>query len=508
MGCWCGDRHRAQAALEPIRTAQPRRRRVRAHAVPGAAADGRRGRPAACATTSGRLCGRAERRPDRRRARARGRMPSPMSQIHLHQHGRRGRAASVRTTPRSATGAPPTPTTSMSTWTDAARTTSTSARTGSSAALAPFSTGGVYVNFLADEGGAQVRAAYGEAKYQRLPASSVSSTPATFSGSTRTSRRPTDPASPAELGPRMNAPGGVLIVTWDGGGNVPPALALGARLSRAGHRVRVLGPSTIARAAARSGLRWVPYRTVPPWPGGLRHEDDWERLMVILNGRPVIDDVLAAVEAERPGVVVVDCLMGAALAAAEHAGVPTVALVHVLYRPFADDWGHRVADAVGPRSALGLEPVDGSSVREAMGRVDRVLAPTPPDWTPPPTTCRPTSRTWDRSSTPTRRAPFGRRRAAGAQRADQPEHDPPGPARGAAAHPGGDASPARPGPVESWRCTAGRGRPRAAERRCRRLRPARRRPAEHGRGRLSRRPEHGDRGARVRRAAGVHPPRP
>jgi FAD/FMN-containing dehydrogenase len=36
------------------------------------------------------------------------------------------------------------------------------------AALAPFSTGGVYVNFLGEEGDARIRAAYGDAKYERL----------------------------------------------------------------------------------------------------------------------------------------------------------------------------------------------------------------------------------------------------------------------------------------------------------------------------------------------------
>ena len=36
------------------------------------------------------------------------------------------------------------------------------------AALAPYSTGGVYVNFLGNEGEARIRAAYGNEKYQRL----------------------------------------------------------------------------------------------------------------------------------------------------------------------------------------------------------------------------------------------------------------------------------------------------------------------------------------------------
>ena len=176
----------------------------------------------------------------------------------------------------------------------------------------------------------------------------------------------------------MKRTGSFLIVTWDGGGNVPPAMALGARLVRAGHRVRLLGPATVADAATASGLEWVPYRTVAPWPEGLALDDDWDRLMGILNGRAMIDDVIAEVREDAPDVLVVDCLMGAALAAAEHLDLPTAVLVHVLYQPFAEDWGHQVLDVVEPRIALGLEPVDGSSVREALGRTQRVLALTPP----------------------------------------------------------------------------------------------------------------------------------
>lgn len=178
--------------------------------------------------------------------------------------------------------------------------------------------------------------------------------------------------------PTTKRRGSFLIVTWDGGGNVPPAIALGARLVRAGHRVRLLGPATVADAATGSGIEWVPYRSIPPWPEGLAHEDDWDGLMTILNGRPMIDDLVAAVREEEPDALVVDCLMGAALAVGESLGLPTAVLIHVLYQPFVQDWGHQVVDVVRPRIALGLEPVDASSVRGVLGKAQRVLALTPP----------------------------------------------------------------------------------------------------------------------------------
>lgn len=178
--------------------------------------------------------------------------------------------------------------------------------------------------------------------------------------------------------PRSSKMGTFLIVTWDGGGNVPPAIALGVRLMRAGHRARLLGPAAVAKAATDSGLEWVPYRTVPAAPEGLPLDDDWDALMNLLNGRAVIEDVIAEARADPANVLVVDCMMGGALAVGEHLDLPMAVLVHVLYQPFAQEWGHDVVDLVAPRIALGLEPVDPSSVSGALANAQRVLALTPP----------------------------------------------------------------------------------------------------------------------------------
>jgi UDP:flavonoid glycosyltransferase YjiC (YdhE family) len=52
----------------------------------------------------------------------------------------------------------------------------------------------------------------------------------------------------------MSDPGVVLLVTWDGGGNVPPMLALGRRLARRGHEVRVLGTPSLGGRVGHAGL--------------------------------------------------------------------------------------------------------------------------------------------------------------------------------------------------------------------------------------------------------------
>ena len=59
-----------------------------------------------------------------------------------------------------------------------------------------------------------------------------------------------------------------LILSWDGGGNTPAAYNLGARLVRAGHRVRMMGWHAMAARAAEAGLEFTTYPSVPPWPAG------------------------------------------------------------------------------------------------------------------------------------------------------------------------------------------------------------------------------------------------
>jgi UDP:flavonoid glycosyltransferase YjiC (YdhE family) len=136
------------------------------------------------------------------------------------------------------------------------------------------------------------------------------------------------------------APGRFLIVTWDGGGNTTPALNLGRRLVRDGHHVTVLGGSSMATVIARAGLAFAAYPSMPQWPEGVKLEDVWTELVEpALHGTTTVAETLDAADALRPHVLIVDCMMGAAFAAAAKLDLPTAALVHVRYRPFVDLWG-------------------------------------------------------------------------------------------------------------------------------------------------------------------------
>lgn len=59
----------------------------------------------------------------------------------------------------------------------------------------------------------------------------------------------------------------VLILTVDGGGNVPPALALADELQRRGHRVSFLGHPRQEAEIRPRGHGFAPYRHAPLWSG-------------------------------------------------------------------------------------------------------------------------------------------------------------------------------------------------------------------------------------------------
>jgi UDP:flavonoid glycosyltransferase YjiC (YdhE family) len=131
-----------------------------------------------------------------------------------------------------------------------------------------------------------------------------------------------------------------LIVSWDGGGNAPPALNLGARLVRQGHQVRLLGWESMASRAAAAGVEFATYPSVPPWPPGLAFEDALEeRLLPALLEPGTRDDILTEAKGFAPDVVVVDCMMDAGLEAARMLGLPSAVLVHVPYCAFMYEWG-------------------------------------------------------------------------------------------------------------------------------------------------------------------------
>jgi len=174
----------------------------------------------------------------------------------------------------------------------------------------------------------------------------------------------------------------VLIVSWGGGGNFPPALALAARLVAAGHDVALLADAapaerSVAEAVARSGAQLLEYRSVEPWPAGVSLEEDPARFHEMRNGLATAHDVLAAAAQFRPDVVVVDCMLGAGLVAAERLGLPTAVLVHVLYQPFVCFWGDISVNVSQCRKAFGMADLAAPATLDQLRRAAKVLVLVP-----------------------------------------------------------------------------------------------------------------------------------
>ncbi|MDQ6774122.1 MAG: hypothetical protein M3024_14260 [Candidatus Dormibacteraeota bacterium] len=132
----------------------------------------------------------------------------------------------------------------------------------------------------------------------------------------------------------------ILFVTWNGGGNVPPALGIATALARRGHRVGFLGHAQQEEQIRARDFSFQPFRHARPWSStapwsGLRGS---VKLVSLFADRGPGVDLAEVVTREPTDLVVVDQLMWGALSAAESLGVRHATLVHSLYGPQRDTW--------------------------------------------------------------------------------------------------------------------------------------------------------------------------
>lgn len=166
-----------------------------------------------------------------------------------------------------------------------------------------------------------------------------------------------------------------LFVLWAGGGNVPPQLALARRLTRAGHRVRVLAPAALRERIEAAGLEFEPYQNTPehdesdPAHSVIRDFElrspvaaakaQRDRLLADF-AEPVTKDVLDILDRDAADTVVFDFTLLGALFAAEKAEIPAAMLVHTIYPfpapglpPFGNGWSPRSGLLGSARDRLG-----------------------------------------------------------------------------------------------------------------------------------------------------------
>lgn len=220
-----------------------------------------------------------------------------------------------------------------------------------------------------------------------------------------------------------------LFVTWDGGGNVPPTLALGRRLVQRGHRVRVLGPCSLRARVEAASCGFAAYERLAhgsPANAGRSRLGRWQATLLppeLARAAPALafaEDVLAELARSPADALAVDFMLAGAVAAAERAGLPTAALMHVVYclpapgrPPFGSGLAPRsgsagrvrdaglfalvrranrraLADLNEARRRIGLGSVDSAS--DQLARVARVLVLTSEAFDRPPAALPPNVR--------------------------------------------------------------------------------------------------------------------
>src|SRR5690349_18888314 len=145
----------------------------------------------------------------------------------------------------------------------------------------------------------------------------------------------------------------ILFVTWDGGGNVPPALGIAAELQQRGHGVRFLGHDTQRTQITGAGFAFTAYPTAAPFSSADANPPT--RMMALFSDKSMGDDALAEASRATTDLVVVDCLLAGPMRACAASGLRYVALEHMF------DGFLRKAWARGPMGlaarAKGLRPV-------------------------------------------------------------------------------------------------------------------------------------------------------
>lgn len=161
-----------------------------------------------------------------------------------------------------------------------------------------------------------------------------------------------------------------LFVTFDGGGNLPPALGIAAELTRRGATVRFVGHERQREAVEAAGFPLEAFR------GGRDHDSTRPRrtldgllaFTALVTDRRLAADVVSA--ARGADVVVVDCLLYSALRAGADAGLPLVSLEHTLHSFVATN----------ARGAVGLAVrLRGVSVTAAMAAPGLTLVASRPE---------------------------------------------------------------------------------------------------------------------------------
>ena len=120
-----------------------------------------------------------------------------------------------------------------------------------------------------------------------------------------------------------------VFLTWNGGGNQPPATGIAQELQKRGHETVFVGYAVQAPYFAARGLPLVlSERLQQAWDQAPPGEPGAQLVDRVLVCQAHLDEVPEIFQRERADVLVVDCMMFAAALACDLARIPTAILVH------------------------------------------------------------------------------------------------------------------------------------------------------------------------------------
>jgi len=154
-----------------------------------------------------------------------------------------------------------------------------------------------------------------------------------------------------------------LIVTWQAGGGVHPALGLARLLVARRHEIRVLAPRILEEEIETAGCVWRPFPQEAEFDPAAGRAADEQRDYVeeTFFGTVLPEALRAEVRSDPPAALVVDALLASTVSAAQALDPPVAALVHTLrsfhgnYEIFGT-WGRARIDEL--RNRLAQDPLE------------------------------------------------------------------------------------------------------------------------------------------------------
>lgn len=148
----------------------------------------------------------------------------------------------------------------------------------------------------------------------------------------------------------------ILWACWDGGGNLPPSLGIAKELSARGHVVSFVGrPEMVVRAeaagVAASALAQAA-TDLPRYsftPGATVHG--------YVSSPTVGAELVQMVDQQRPDVVVIDAMFGAALEVAPQFRAPTLVMLHTFLNHLIQEWRQALSMQGTIREQAGFDPL-------------------------------------------------------------------------------------------------------------------------------------------------------